>query len=156
MDSGPSSGSGVRTAVFELHNTSNNMLTVGPRLRTPITDDLVLAMQHPTYGDSSRRSVLLSRPQVRELLDWLTTWYEHGWHGVRRAERPTSADIIEHYRDIAVRERLRADHERIDAHRLLHAAVALHPTRLPQPGPRRHRAPTRPRQGTPATTNRPA
>ncbi len=32
---------------------------------------------------------------------------------------------LEHYRNIAVRERIRADHERLDAHRLLHAAIAL-------------------------------
>jgi hypothetical protein len=71
--------------------------------------------------------VLLGRAQVREVLDWLATWHEHGWTGVARTEGPTTADVIEHYRDIALRERLRADHERIDAHRLLHAAIALIP-----------------------------
>lgn len=47
--------------------------------------------------------------------------------GCAPRRRPTSADVIEHYRNIAVRERIRADHERIDAHRLLHAAIALVP-----------------------------
>jgi hypothetical protein len=101
------------------------VLTIGPRHRRPTSDDLVLSVRHRTTGDP--RSVLLSRAQVRELLDWLAGWYEHGWAGVRREEGPTSADIIGHFEDIAIRERIRADHERADAHRLLHAAIALIP-----------------------------
>jgi hypothetical protein len=118
----------ARLARFELHQTGgNHVLLLGPRHRPPLSDDLVLAVQHRTYAASSRRSILMSRAQTGELLRWLTTWYEHGWEGVPRIEGPTSADVIEHYRNIAVRERLRADHERIDAHRLLHAAIALIP-----------------------------
>jgi hypothetical protein len=114
------------TDLFELPNTGDNsLLTIGPRYRPPISDDLILSVRHHTTGDG--RSVLLGRAQVREVLDWLTAWYEHGWPGVARTEGPTTADVIEHYRDIAVRERIRADHERIDAHRLLHAAIALVP-----------------------------
>lgn len=116
----------ARTARFELHETGgNDVLLLGPRHLPPITDDLVLAVQHRTYGDSSRRSILMSRAQTGELLDWLSAWWENGWAGVPHTEGPTSADVIEHYRDIAVRERIRADHERLDAHRLLHAAIAL-------------------------------
>ncbi|RSM65269.1 hypothetical protein DMB66_17250 [Actinoplanes sp. ATCC 53533] len=103
------------------------MLIVGPRHHRPLSDDLVLAVGHRTYFASSSKSVLLSRAQVHELLDWLSTWYEHGWAGVPREEGPTTADIVEHYHDVAIRERIRADHERIDAHRLLHAAIALLP-----------------------------
>jgi hypothetical protein len=118
----------ARTARFELHETGgNDVLLLSPRHLPPLTDDLVLAVQHRTYGESSRRSILMSRAQTGELLAWLGAWWEHGWPGVPRVEGPTSADVIEHYRDIAVRERIRADHERIDAHRLLHAAVALVP-----------------------------
>ncbi|MDG4834175.1 hypothetical protein O7627_33460 [Solwaraspora sp. WMMD1047] len=103
------------------------MLTVGPRHHRPLSDDLVLAIGHRTYFQSSSRSVLLTRAQVRELLDWLSAWYEHGWDGVPREEGPTTADIVEHYHNAAIRERIRADHERIDAHRLLQAAIALIP-----------------------------
>lgn len=118
----------ARTARFELHETGgNDVLLLGPRHLTPITDDLVLSVQHRTYGESARRSILMSRAQTGELLEWLSAWWEHGWPGVSRAEGPTSSDIIEHYRSIAVRERIRADHERLDAHRLLHAAIALTP-----------------------------
>jgi hypothetical protein len=118
----------ARTARFELHETGgNDVLLLGPRHLPPSTDDLVLSVQHRTYGESSRRSILLSRAQTGELLAWLAAWWENGWPGVPRAEGPTSADVIEHYRNIAVRERIRADHERLDAHRLLHAAIALAP-----------------------------
>ncbi|ROO62998.1 hypothetical protein EDC02_5007 [Micromonospora sp. Llam0] len=112
---------------FELHNVGNTLLTVGPRHHPPLSDDLVLAVGHRTYFQSSSRSVLATRAQVRELLDWLSAWYEHGWDGVPRKEGPTTADVVEHYHDIAIRERIRADHERIDAHRLLDAAIALIP-----------------------------
>lgn len=115
------------TSRFELHNVGNSMLIVGPRHHRPLSDDLVLAVGHRTYFESSSKSVLLSRAQVRELLDWLGAWYEHGWAGVPREEGPTTADVVEHYHDVAIRERIRADHERIDAHRLLHAAIALLP-----------------------------
>ncbi|MDG4795028.1 hypothetical protein [Micromonospora sp. WMMD1082] len=115
------------TSRFEVHNVGNTMLTVGPRHHPPLSDDLVLAVGHRSYFQSSSRSVLLTRAQVRELLDWLNAWYEHGWDGVPREEGPTTADVVEHYHDIAIRERIRADHERIDAHRLLHAAIALIP-----------------------------
>lgn len=115
------------TSRFELHNVGNSMLTIGPRHHPSLSDDLVLAVGHRTYFASSSRSVLLSRSQVRELLDWLSAWYEHGWDGVPRDEGPTTADIVEHYHDTAIRERIRTDHERIDAHRLLDAAIALVP-----------------------------
>ncbi|GLI03709.1 hypothetical protein [Phytohabitans aurantiacus] len=112
--------------MFELHNIGDNSaLAIGPRHRPALSDDLVLSVRHRTTGDG--RSLLLSRAQTREVLDWLAAWYEHGWAGVPRQEGPTSADVIEHYDRIAVRERIRADHERIDAHRLLHAAIALVP-----------------------------
>ncbi|WP_328463580.1 hypothetical protein OHA21_38315 [Actinoplanes sp. NBC_00393] len=118
----------ARTARFELHETGgNDVLLLGPRHLPPLTDDLVLAVQHRTYGDSARRSILMSRAQTGELLAWLGAWWENGWPGVPRTEGPTSTDVIEHYRAIAVRERLRADHERLDTHRLLHAAIALAP-----------------------------
>lgn len=114
------------TDLFELHNIGdNNVLTIGPRYRPALSDDLVLSVRHRTTGGG--RSVLLSRAQTLEVLDWLGAWYEHGWAGVPRAEGPTSADVIEHYARAAVREQIRADHERIDAHRLLHAAIALLP-----------------------------
>ena len=52
----------ARTARFELHETGgNDVLLLGPRHLPPLTDDLVLAVQHRTYGDSSRRSILMSR-----------------------------------------------------------------------------------------------
>ncbi|MCW6004306.1 hypothetical protein K1W54_06885 [Micromonospora sp. CPCC 205371] len=114
------------TDVFELHNIGDNsVLTIGPRHRPALSDDLVLSVQHRTTGGG--RSLLLARAQTREMLDWLASWYEHGWAGVPHTEGPTSADVIEHHRDVAVRERIRADHERIDPHRLLHAAIALVP-----------------------------
>ncbi len=118
----------ARFARLELHESGgNDVLLLGPRHQRPCTDDLVLGVQHRTYGNSSRRSIVLSRAQAGELLQWLTAWYEHGWDAVPRTEGPTSADVIEHYRAVAVRERIRADHERLDAHRLLHAAIALVP-----------------------------
>jgi hypothetical protein len=81
---------------------------------------------YDTYG----RSVLLSRAQVEDLHDWLSRWLAKGWDGVPPVQGPTSADIIEHYRDIAVRERVRADHERINGDRQLAAALSLIPAEI--------------------------
>lgn len=118
--------SGAATDRYELHETSGySMLGIGPTHHPPLSDTLVIAVRHRSgYGG---RSILASRAQVRELVDWLTRWLEHGWPGVPRAEGPTSVDVIEHYRDIAVRERIAADRVRREAGRQVDAALALIP-----------------------------
>lgn len=104
---------------------SNTMLTAGPIHVKPISDDLVLAVVHRTYAQG--RSILLSQAKARELHEWLGRWLEHGWPGVPRQEGPTSADVIKHYQDIAIRERIAADHVRSDCGREVDAALALIP-----------------------------
>lgn len=103
----------------------NTVLLVGPCHDRPLSDDVVLSVRHRTYDQG--RSVLLSRARVRELRDWLDRWLADGWPGVPREEGPTSSDVIVHYREIAVRERIAADRARCDAARVVDAALALIP-----------------------------
>lgn len=84
----------TRTARFELHETGGNDVLLGLRRLPPITDDLVLAVQHRPYGDSARRSILLSQARTGELPDWLSAWRANGWAGVPCTEGPTSADVL--------------------------------------------------------------
>lgn len=104
---------------------SNHVLRLGPRSDRPSTDDVVLAVGHRTYGGGS--SVLLARAGVRKLRDWLTTWLDQGWPGVPAVEGPTDVDVIIHYQEIAVRERIAADRARCEAARMVDAALALIP-----------------------------
>ena len=62
------------------------LLTVTGRHRKPVTDELVITLQHRTTGNP--RSIVLSRDQVQDLSDALTTWLSEGWPGVaKRSER---------------------------------------------------------------------
>ena len=105
------------------------MLAVAPRGVAIGTDELHIGIGGAVY-DTYGKSVLLSRAQVEDLHDWLSRWLAEGWDGVPPMQGPTSADIIEHYRDVAVRERVRADHERIDGARRLAAALSLIPAEI--------------------------
>lgn len=112
---------------FELHQVgTRTMLALAPRGTAIGTDEVhvgIGAYRYDTYG----KSVLLSRAQVRDLHAWLGAWLAEGWPGVAPQEGPTNADVIEHYRDVASRERIAADHERIRVGRLLAAALTLIP-----------------------------
>lgn len=115
---------------LELHQIgTRTMLAVAPRGVAMGTDELHIGIGGAVY-DTYGKSVLLSRAQVEDLHGWLTRWLAEGWDGVAPVQGPTSADIIEHYRDIAVRERTRADHERIDGGRWLAAALSLIPAEI--------------------------
>lgn len=115
---------------LELHQVgTRTMLAVAPRGVTIGTDELHIGIGGAVY-DTYGRSVLLSRAQVEDLHDWLSRWLAEGWDGVPPVLGPTSADIIEHYRELAVRERVRADHERIDGGRRLAAALSLVPAEV--------------------------
>jgi hypothetical protein len=115
---------------LELHQIgTRTMLAVAPRGVAIGTDELHIGIGGAVY-DTYGKSVLLSRAQVEDLQDWLSRWLAEGWDGVPPVQGPTSADIIEHYRDIAVRERVRADHERIDGDRRLAAALSLIPAEI--------------------------
>lgn len=102
---------------------------MAPRSVAIGTDELHIGIGGAVY-DTYGKSVLLSRAQVEDLHDWLGRWLAEGWDGVAPVHGPTSADIIEHYRDIAVREQIRADHERIDGARRLAAALTLIPAEI--------------------------
>lgn len=117
----------TRSHHFELHQVgTRTMLVLAPRGTSIGTDEVhvgIGAYCYDTYG----KSVLLSRAQVRDLHAWLGAWLASGWPGVPAQEGPTNGDVIEHYRNIAVRERLAADHERCRVGRLLTAALSLIP-----------------------------
>jgi len=116
-----------RSNHLELHQIgTRTMLAVAPRGVAMGTDEVHIGIGGAVY-DTYGKSVLLSRAQVEDLHAWLTRWLAEGWHGVAPVHGPTSADVIEHYRDIAGRERIRADHERIDGSRRLAAAMSLVP-----------------------------
>ena len=116
-----------RSNHLELHQIGvRTMLAVAPRGVGIGTDEVHIGIGAAVY-DTYGKSVLLSRPQVEELHAWLTQWLAEGWDGVPPVHGPTSADVIEHYRDVAVRERLRADRERSDGGRRLAAALSLIP-----------------------------
>ena len=116
-----------RSNHLELHQIGvRTMLAVAPRGVGIVTDEVHIGIGAAVY-DTYGKSVLLSRPQVEELHAWLTQWLAEGWDGVPPVHGPTSADVIEHYRDVAVRERIRADRERSDGGRRLAAALSLIP-----------------------------
>jgi hypothetical protein len=115
---------------LELHQVgTRDMLAVAARGVSVGTDELHTGVGGSVY-DTYGRSVLLSRAQVEELHDWLGRWLAEGWDDVPPVQGPTSADIIEHYREVAVRERVRADRERRDGGRLLAAALSLIPAEV--------------------------
>ena len=119
-----------RSNHLELHQIgTRTMLAVAPRGVAMGTDEVHIGIGGAVY-DTYSKSVLLSRAQVEELHAWLTQWLAEGWNGVAPVQGPTSADVIEHYRDIAGRERIRADHERIDGGRRLEAAMSLIPAEV--------------------------
>lgn len=116
-----------RSNHLELHQIgTRTMLAVAPRGVAMGTDEVHVGIGGAVY-DTYGKSVLLSRSQVEDLHAWLTQWLAEGWDGVVPVQGPTSAEVIEHYRDIAGRERVRADHERIDGARRLKAAMSLIP-----------------------------
>jgi hypothetical protein len=102
-------------------------LRLGPRHKQPISDDAVLTVG---YHGGSDKSVLLTRARAAELRDWLNVWLEHGWDGVPQVDGESTADVIKHFRDIAVRYQVQLDHARIDAAREVDAALALIPAEL--------------------------
>jgi hypothetical protein len=108
---------------------TRTMLVVAPRGVAMGTDELHIGIGGTVY-DTYGKSVLLSRAQVEDLHGWLTRWLAEGWDGVKPVLGPTSADIIEHYRDVAVREQVHADRERIDGARRLAAALSLVPAEI--------------------------
>lgn len=100
---------------------------LGPRHKTPISDDAVLTVG---YHSGSDKSVLLTRARAAELRDWLNVWLEHGWAGVPQVDGESTADVIDHFRDIAIRYQIERDHARTDAAREVAAALALIPAEL--------------------------
>jgi hypothetical protein len=115
---------------LELHQIgTRTMLAVAPRGVAMGTDELHIGIGGAVY-DTYGKSVLLTRAQVEDLHGWLTRWLTEGWDGVKPVQGPTTADIIEHYRDLAVREQVRADRERIDGGRRLAAALSLVPAEI--------------------------
>lgn len=99
-----------------------DILAMRPRSTKP--DDTIVASIGHRYAS---RSVLLSRAKVAELHEFTGKWLAEGWDGVPQVEGPTTADDIEHFRDIAVRYQIAADHARIDGNRRVDAALALIP-----------------------------
>jgi hypothetical protein len=62
-------------------------MTVGSSHKTPISDDVVFHVFHPTTGGG--RTILLTREDVSELHGELTKWLAEGWAGfVDGAPRP--------------------------------------------------------------------
>lgn len=102
-------------------------LRLGPRYKKPISDDAVLTVG---YHGGNDKSILLTRARAAELRDWLSVWLEHGWAGVPRQDGESTADVIDHFRDIAIRYQIERDHARIDAAREVDAALALIPAEL--------------------------
>jgi hypothetical protein len=102
-------------------------LRLGPRHAKPISDDAVLTIG---YHSGSDKSVLLTRARAKELHEWLGTWLEHGWDGVKQEDGQSTADTIDHFRSIAIRYQIERDHARIDAAREVEAAIALIPAEL--------------------------
>lgn len=100
-----------------------DVLSMRPRSAQP--DDTVVLVVG--YLSGNVKSILLSRAQVAELHEFTGRWLTEGWDGVRRVEGPTTADVVEHYRDIAVRYQIAADDARIDGNRRVDAALALIP-----------------------------
>jgi len=102
-------------------------LRLGPRHKTPISDDAVLTVGYHSGND---KSVLLTRARAAELRDWLNVWLEQGWAGVPQVDGESTADVIDHFRNIAVRYQIERDHARADAAREVDAALALIPAEL--------------------------
>lgn len=102
-------------------------LHLGPRHKTPMSDDAVLTVG---YHSGNAKSVLLTRTRAGELRDWLNVWLEHGWAGVPQQDGESTADVIDHFRSIAIRYQIERDHARTDAAREVDAALALIPTEL--------------------------
>lgn len=102
-------------------------LRLGPRYKKPISDDAVLTIGYHSGND---KSVLLTRARAAELRDWLNVWLEHGWAGVPQQDGESTADVIDHFRGIAIRYQIERDHARIDAAREVDAALALIPAEL--------------------------
>jgi hypothetical protein len=114
---------------LEIEDVQANLrLGVGPRYKKPITDDVVLTVS--TRGGHGSRSILLTRARATELHEWLGVWLEHGWDGVKQEDGESTAEVIDHFRDIAIRHRIDLDHARSDFHRDLDAALALIPAEL--------------------------
>jgi hypothetical protein len=57
-----------------------DQLSVSGRHVKPITDELLFSVQHRTTG--GKRSVILSRQVVQELVIALQDWLAIGWSGV--------------------------------------------------------------------------
>src|SRR5262249_51082539 len=111
---------------LEIEDVQANLrLDVGPRHKMPITDDVVLSVG--TRGGYSSRSILLTRARAEELHDWLGKWLANGWEGVPLEDGESSADVIAHFRDIAVSKGVELDRARNQFFRDLHAAIALIP-----------------------------
>ena len=102
-------------------------LRLGPRYKKPITDDAVLTIGYHSGND---KSILLTRARAKELHDWLGTWLEHGWDGVKQDDGESTADTIDHFRDIAIRYQIERDRARTDAAQEINAALALIPAEL--------------------------
>lgn len=102
-------------------------LHLGPRHKKPISDDAVLTVG---YHSGNGKSVLLTRARAAELRDWLNVWLEHGWDGVPQQDGESTADVIDHFRSIAIRYQIELDRARTDAARQVDAALALIPAEL--------------------------
>jgi hypothetical protein len=90
----------------------------------PTSDELILSIGHISYGG---KTALLSRSKVQEIHNFLGDWLAKGWPGVPQVDGESNADVVRHYEDIAIRERINADHARIDAARQVAAALACIP-----------------------------
>lgn len=108
---------------LQIHD-GTDVLSMGPRSARP-DDTLVASIGHT--GGYSRRAILLTRAQVAELHEFTTKWLAEGWPGVPQVEGRSTADVVRHFRDIAVRYQVEADHARSDTIRQVDAALALIP-----------------------------
>ncbi len=69
------------------HVDRNTVVQVGPRHKTPCTDELLVMLFHRTTG-TIKDSALLDRAAAERLHAWLETWLTEGWDGVRKQYAP--------------------------------------------------------------------
>ena len=97
----------IATSTIALDTTAD-AISAWPR------DDntLVLTVGAIGYGHQ-RRSIVLAPAQVAEVRDYLDGWLADRSHAVPAG--PSTADVVTHYREVAMREKLAADRARREA-----------------------------------------
>jgi hypothetical protein len=69
------------------HVDRNTVLQLGPRHKTPCTDELLVMLFHRTTG-TIKDSALMDRADAEKLHAWLGVWLAEGWDGVRKQYTP--------------------------------------------------------------------